>query len=215
MERKYLVSIALAIALVALLLPKVALADDCGLLGWIVGCDPLLAGTTQTEIKTAADIEKARIQGDAAVRAAEIQAQADLNAAQWNTTALIQTSNNSVAIEALRNQTSSNNTQTAGLLAAAIVVAAGVMGGAYVLAGRRQPVPAYAPQPVRVLPTSRPMQQVAIEDVHEAFKQICREEGIQWQRRNGKVEVWNPEEKAWVLVPTSKMLTLAQDRGLM
>ena len=212
MERKYLVSIALAIALVALSFPKTASAADCGLLGWIVGCDPLTAGTQQEAMQQETARYTADVNAAAAIRAAEIQAQADLNAAQWNTTALIQTSNNSVAIEALRNQTSANNTQTAGLLAVAIVVAAGMMGGAYMLAGRRQPAPAYAPQPVRVLGAAR--ESAGELDVARAFTQICAEERVQWRRKGSTVEVYDPQ-RGWVRVPNSKMLTMVQDKGLM
>lgn len=208
------VSVSILVALMLMATSSVASAADCGLLGWIIGCDPLMAGTQQEAMQQETARYTADVNAAAAIRQAELQAQADLNAAQWNTTALIQTSNNSVAIEALRNQTSANNAQSMGMLAAAIVVAAGMMGGAYVFAGRRRPDVEYAPQPARVLPTSRPAQQPAL-DVESAFAQICWEEGVRRRTRNGKTEVWNQETKAWMIVPRSKMLTLAQDKGLM
>ena len=206
------VSVLILVALMLMATSSVASAADCGLLGWIVGCDPLTAGTQQEAMQQETARYTADVNAAAAIRAAELQAQADLNAAQWNTTALIQTSNNSVAIEALRNQTSANNAQSMGMLAAAIVVSAGMLGGAYVLVGRRQPAPAYAPQPVRVLGAAR--ESAGELDVARAFTQICAEERVQWRRKGSTVEVYDPQ-RGWVRVPNSKMLTMVQDKGLM
>ena len=206
------VSVSILVALMLMATSSVASAADCGLLGWIIGCDPLMAGTQQEAMQQETARYTADVNAAAAIRQAELQAQADLNAAQWNTTALIQTSNNSVAIEALRNQTSANNAQSAGMLAAAIVVAAGMMGGAYVFASRRQSAPQPQPQPVRLLDALPDDDRMRIAIA--AFKRICREENVQWKQKGEKMEVMVPGQ-GWKVVPRSKMLTMAQDRGLM
>ena len=204
------IRIATAIAVLMLVVSATpAGAADCGLLGWLVGCDPMMAGTTQEEMEQETKRRAAELQAQVDIQQAQLNAQALQAQAQWNAQVAMHASNNDVAIAAMTRDTTSS------LALVALIITMGLLGaGGFYYLAHRQPAQQPMAQPVWVLPPPSSQSHAMMPVARDAFKQICNSQGVEWRQKGTVVEVYNKEARVWVRVPESKMLTMAQEAGV-